>query len=146
VRRREVITLLGGAAAAWPLVARAQQREQVRRIGVLLVSGPELMGSFPEALRILVMSRAGTSRSRFDRRKASSLAFANWLPNWFAVDVIVATQTPAVYAAKNATRDIPIVMMAVDPIATYYGPWFQIITAAVQSLGLAEPLTGRQLA
>ena len=51
IRRREFLSAVGGAAAAWPLAAHSQQI--VRRIGLLLVRGPEPMGPFREALRDL---------------------------------------------------------------------------------------------
>ena len=120
MQRREFITFLGGAAAAWPLAARAQQPTKVHRIGVLLVSGPEPMGPFREVLRDL--GYAEGKNIQIEVRSAQGQVTR--LPELAAelvrsqVDVIVAIQTPAVYAAKNATRDIPIVMMAGDPIAT----------------------------
>jgi putative ABC transport system substrate-binding protein len=120
MRRRDFLFTLGGTAGAWPLYARAQQGERVRRIGVLLVSGPEPMGPFREAL-----SDLGYVEGRnIQIEVRSAQGQLTRLPELAAelvrsqVDVIVAIQTPAVYAAKNATRDIPIVMMAGDPIAT----------------------------
>jgi ABC-type uncharacterized transport system substrate-binding protein len=119
MRRREFTGLVGGAAL-WPLVARAQQPTKVPRIGVLLISGPEPMGPFRESLRDL--GYAEGKNIQIEVRSAQSQVAR--LPELAAelvrsrVDVIVAIQTPAVYAAKNATRDIPIVMMAGDPIGT----------------------------
>jgi putative tryptophan/tyrosine transport system substrate-binding protein len=120
MRRREFITLVGGAAAAWPLAGRAQQAERVRRIGVLLVSGPEPLGPFREALGDL--GYAEGKNIQIEIRSAQGQDTR--LPELAAelvrsrVDVIIAVQTPAAHAAKNATRDIPIVVMAGDPIAT----------------------------
>ena len=119
MRRRDFIAFLGGAATGWPLAARAQQTK-MPRIGVLLVSGPEPMGPFREALRdlgyvegknIQVEVRSAQGQDTRLPELAAELVRSQ-------VDVIVAVQTPAAQAAKNATRDIPIVMMAGDPIAT----------------------------
>jgi putative tryptophan/tyrosine transport system substrate-binding protein len=118
MRRREFITLLGGAAA-WPLGVRAQQAK-MPRIGVLLVSDPEPMGPFREALRDFGYVEGKNIEIEVQSAEGQAIR----LPELAAelvrrrVDVIVAVQTPAAHAAKNATRDIPIVMMAGDPIAT----------------------------
>lgn len=119
MRRREFIGVLGGAAA-WPLTAHAQQINQMRRIGVLLGSGPEPLGPFREALRDL--GYVDGKNVRFEVRSAQGQDAR--LPELAAelvrsqVEVLMAVQTLAAQAAKNATRSIPIVVMAGDPIAT----------------------------
>ncbi len=118
MRRREFIALIG-VAVAWPRAAPAQQTK-MPRIGVLLVAGSEVLGPFQQALRDLGYIEGKTIQ--IDMRSAEGRA--NLLPELAAelvrskVDVIVASQTPAIMAAKNATRDIPIVMApAGDPLA-----------------------------
>ena len=69
MRRREFITLLGGAAAAWPIAARAQQGDRLRRIGILMAyrpSDPEMSG--PRAGVATGASKIGMD----DRRETSS--------------------------------------------------------------------------
>jgi putative ABC transport system substrate-binding protein len=120
MKRRQFITLLAGGAASWPLAARAQQAGRMRRIGLLLVAGPEPLGPFREALEDF--GYFDGKNIQIDVRSAGGQDTR--LPELAAelvrrrVDVIVAVQTAAAHAAKNATRDIPIVVMAGDPIAT----------------------------
>ena len=119
IARRKHLATLGGAAA-WPLAARAQQGERMRRIGVLLVGGPEPLGTFHEALTELgyVAGKNIQIEVRSAQGQDTRLAGLAGELVRSRVDVIVAVQTPAAHAAKNATRDNPIVMMAGDPIAT----------------------------
>jgi putative tryptophan/tyrosine transport system substrate-binding protein len=116
MKRREFVTLLGGAAAM-PLVTYAQT---VKRVGVLITANPEPFWTlFQEGMRDLGYHDGGNVR--FEIRSADGRA--DLLPSLAAelahlkVDVIVAHQTPALAAASKIARDIPIVMAGVgDPV------------------------------
>jgi ABC-type uncharacterized transport system substrate-binding protein len=117
MKRRDFITLLGGAAAAWPLAARAQQgTSPIRRIGII-DDGP-MWDHFRQGLRELgyiegqtVVIDYRSAEGKPDRLAAVASELAR-LP----VDVIVTFGTAAAYAAKEATATIPIVMMVGDPV------------------------------
>jgi putative ABC transport system substrate-binding protein len=119
MRRRELIGLLGGAAA-WPVAGSAQQPERVGHVGVLVVSGPEPLGPFREALADLGYIEGKNIQIEVRSAQGQDARLAELAAELVRsrVDVIVAVQTPAAHAAKNATRDIPIVVMVGDPIAT----------------------------
>jgi putative ABC transport system substrate-binding protein len=126
MKRREFITLLGSAAAAWPLAARAQQPSRPVRIG-LLTSGGDLAVSTFDALR-QELNRLGYVEGRTavlefrsaggDHDPARILSLAAELVR-LPVDIIVTEGTQASLAAKQATSTVPIVMAVVgDPVAT----------------------------
>ena len=120
MQRREFIRLLGGAAA-WPVAARAQQTN-LPRLGVLLVGNREPFSTlFWEGLRELGYIQGKNIQVEF----RSAEGKLNILPELAAefvrlkVDVIVASETPSVQAAKRATGEIPIVMApSGDPVGT----------------------------
>ena len=124
MRRRAFITLLGGAAAAWPLAARAQQPDRTRRVGAL-ITVPE---DDPDAkLRIVAFREAleklGWSEGRnvhLDVRFTSSADAQQALVKELlalAPDVVVAQGTSATAAFQRESRDIPIVFVSVsDPV------------------------------
>jgi len=125
IRRREFISLLGGAAA-WPLAARAQQSGKVARLGFLGATSATV-GDYPNriaALRSGLRDLAyveGTNliiEYRWAEQNYARLpALADELVR-SSVDVIVTHGTPATAAAKRATTTIPIVMAIIgDPIA-----------------------------
>jgi putative tryptophan/tyrosine transport system substrate-binding protein len=118
VRRREFITLLAGAALAWPLAAHAQQPARMPRIGVLVPSnrqeairqGLRDLG-YVEGRNMLIEYRPADPPDRLPGFAAELVALK--------VDVIVAGGSQAVLAAQQATKTIPIVMAASsDPVGT----------------------------
>src|SRR5262245_39717431 len=127
MRRREFVTLIGGAAAAWPLAARAQQSERMRRIGVLIVLGENdpvaktIVSTFTPALADLGWTDG--RNVRIDLRGAGGdtnrlRALAQELVG-LQPDIMLATSTLATVTLQRETRTIPIVFANVsDPVAS----------------------------
>ena len=119
MRRRDFVTLLG-SAAAWPLMARAQQGRQ-RKIGFLCLGTPDPK-PFLEALRAGLHDLGYDEGKDFQLEVRSAGGSAGSLASLASdlvaskMDVIVAFQTPAATAAKLATVDVPIVMYVADPV------------------------------
>ena len=125
--RREFMTLLGGAAAAWPLAARAQQTERMRRIGVLLPAAADnadfqvWVGAFQQGLALLgwtigrnvrIDTRWATGNPAIIRKHAAELAA-------LTPDVILSHGTSTVGPLLQATRAVPIVFPVIsDPVGS----------------------------
>jgi putative tryptophan/tyrosine transport system substrate-binding protein len=127
MRRRELISLLGGAAAAWPVAVRAQQSERMRRIGVLMnfSENDSLGASFVTAFRLGLqeLGCVDSRNVRIDTRWAGGDAdryrkYAAELVE-LGSDVILAATTPAVTQLRQVTRIVPIVFVSViDPVGS----------------------------
>ena len=124
MKRREFITLLGGAAAGWPLAARAQQQSgKISRIGLLTrktdAAVSTQLDAFQEGLRDLgwvegrgISIEHRDAEGQFDRLRVLAAELVN-----LNVDVIVTVDTPPTQAAQQATRTIPIVIaVSADPV------------------------------
>jgi putative ABC transport system substrate-binding protein len=125
LRRRHFITLLGGAAAAWPLAARAQQPAKVPRIGFLGNSTAalesDLVGPFREGLRDLGYEEGRSIVIEYRWAEGMYERFPVLIAELIGlnVDVMVTAGTPAALAVKKATTSIPLVMIAVgEPVET----------------------------
>jgi putative tryptophan/tyrosine transport system substrate-binding protein len=125
IKRREFITLLGGAVAAWPLAARGQQGERVRRVGVLSTlpaDDPEATArtdAFLQTLKELGWSEARNVRIDIRWGAGDSERIRKYVAELIALkpDVMLATGASSVGPLQRATRTVPIVFVQVtDPV------------------------------
>jgi len=127
VNRRSLITLLGAAAAAWPLAAHGQRGERVRRVGVLVnVAADDPMGQARVAAFVEGLRAAGWADGRnvrIDTRWVASDPnnYRKYAPELIALgpDVVLASTTAAVTHLLEASRTVPIVFVSViDPVGS----------------------------
>src|SRR5262245_29851683 len=151
MRRREFITLLGGAAVGWPLAVTAQTQPKIPRIGYAFSGTPtstnHTVEVFRQALRELGYIEGQTIL--LERRWAEGRV--ERIPELVAelvglkVDVLVAPHYLTAVAAKNATQTIPIVMTAPDPVGLGLIGSLSRPSGNVTGLSfLAEAITGKR--
>jgi putative tryptophan/tyrosine transport system substrate-binding protein len=123
MKRREFITFLGGAAVAWPFVARAQPK--IPRVGFMgnstVALEANLVGAFRDGLRELGYEEGRNIIIEYRWADGKYEQFPALVAELVAakVDVIVTAGTPAALAVKKATTTVPLVMVAVgDPVGT----------------------------
>src|SRR5262245_18201673 len=120
MRRREFIAFLGGAAA-WPLAARAQQPEQIRRIGVIMnlaegdPEGQARIAAFQRSLQQLGWADGRNVRINYRWAAGDAVRFHRYAEELVALapDIILASATPSIQALQEATRTVPIVFVNV---------------------------------
>src|ERR1700738_504831 len=124
MQRREFITFLGGATAAWPLAAGAQKSSKLMRVGILSIANPRSTSFFQAfELRLRDLGYIEGQNIAFEYRNAGGEV--DRLPGLAAElvhldpDVIVTSTDLATRAAKDATSRVPLLMVAInyDPIA-----------------------------
>jgi putative ABC transport system substrate-binding protein len=129
MKRREFITLLGGAAATWPLAAGAQQGERMRRIGVLTpfpaddAEGHARLTAFTQALQQLGWTVGQNVRIDYRWGPGNPATMRKYATELVALqpDVILAITSAAVAPLLEASRAVPIVFALVaDPVAAGY--------------------------
>jgi ABC-type uncharacterized transport system substrate-binding protein len=124
MNRRALITLLGGAASAWPLAARAQQAARLPTVGFLGATASiesQRVAAFVKRLRELAWIDGGNVAIEYRWAEGRNERYAEIAAEFvrLKVDVIVTVATPSTLAARQATEVIPIVFAAVsDPVGT----------------------------
>jgi putative ABC transport system substrate-binding protein len=146
IRRREFITLLGGAA--WPFTAEAQQSERVRRIGVLMAMSENdsefqaFLAAFREELQKLGWAEARNIRIdiRWATSEVESIQRLSKELVALQPDLIISQRTPTTAALLQQTRTVPIIFVnVVDPIGSGFVASFQRPGGNVTGFILMEP-------
>jgi len=151
MRRREFITLVGGAATTWPLAARAQQPDRTRRIGVLMgfaesdPAAQSYVAAFRDALAKLGWAEGSNLQIEFrwgaadtDRIKTLAKELVDLRP-----DVIFDQTTPVTSALARETTTIPIVFTYVgDPIGSGFAASLARPGGNITGFTYLEPTTG----